>query len=134
MAEPEQLGNTHAAGKFIRADHLHLRGRVRRVALGLRRGFDMNARAWLRDSLSVSLRRGGDTDTGPGAAAPLPRAVFDGGIGLDGGGFHRGRIQRLAQSFGLLRVDDRLFQQKIDRRKMRHRLERSLGRVVLFKE
>ena len=65
----------------------------------------------------------------------LRAGLLQGAIGLNGGRFDGAfrRVQRLAQALRLFRRDDRLFQQKIQRRQMRHGLQRRHRRVILVK-
>ncbi len=60
--------------------------------------------------------------------------LFHGSVGLNGGDFHGGDrgSQGLAQALSLSGADDRLFEQKIDGRKMGHRLKRRRRRMKLF--
>jgi len=57
-------------------------------------------------------------------------------IGLGGGGFHGGsrRVQRLAQALRLFRIDDPLFQQELDGRKLGHGLKGGHGGLVLVED
>ena len=106
--EPQELDDAHAVRQPIRialpGDHF---------GVGLRRRCLHGWRGRMRLGLHARL--------------------FQGGVGLHRRSLDRmrRRIQRLAQALRLFRRDDRLFQQKIDRRQMGHRLQCRHRGVIL---
>jgi len=71
---------------------------------------------------------------GRGMRLRLSSRLFLHCVNLNGGGGNGGsrRIQRLAQALGLSRIDDGLFEQEIDGRKVGHGLKGGHGGMVLL--